>query len=82
MNNYIVKFKNDLKFYQTKRKTILKQCEKELELLEKIINFPLSLLCLIDIKEMCKKFHFAPMVYSIETSVQNMVNCKKNKKQK
>jgi len=37
MNNFIIKFKQDLKKIQSGRKNILKQCKKELELLQEMI---------------------------------------------
>lgn len=94
MENTIIKFKNCLKEFQANRKKLLTECEKELELLQRIINVDTKLLKEYttnghNIEELNKKIIFARMfgfkdtiletMFTIDNNILTKISSKKRK---
>ena len=78
MKNTIIKFKNYLKEFQTNRKKLLTEFEKELELLQKIIDVDVKLLNTYSIAELNKKITFARIFGFNDTILETMFSIDKN----
>ena len=82
MDNIIVKFKDDLKKYQSTRKRLLKNCEKELELLNKLTTIDVTILeenDIIDIKEL---LFITKNLGDINEAIRNLLDKRKRKQNK
>lgn len=77
MENYIVKFKHDLKKEQISRKEIIKESENELALIERIINQDPTVINKINTKE---KFQIIQIFYSVNQIILTIINNKEKKK--
>lgn len=77
MENYIVKFKRDLKKEQISHKEIIKQSENELALIKRIINQDPTVINKINTKE---KFQIIQIFYSVNQIILTIINNKEKKK--
>lgn len=72
MENYIVRFKTDLKFQQSNRKKLLNYIENKISLIELIINNNPQLITKLIIDDIDINFIKSPMIYSIEEAKKNL----------
>lgn len=85
MENIIVKFKNDLKKYQQSKKPILKKCEQELQLLDKLINIESGVIVLPNedmFKELEKGLFITSTLGNIDEIIKNLFDKSKRKQKK
>lgn len=82
MKNLIIKFKTDLKQYQSARKKLLKQCEHELRLLEKLINYDPTVIQELNMENINESFPISTTLGTIDLSLTNFFDKRKRKKQK
>ena len=81
MENFIVKFKNDLKQYQSARRSILKKCEQELILLNKLINLDATIVQDINIISVEESFFIATTLGCIDQAIRDIIDKRKRKKE-
>ena len=82
MENLIVKFKNDLKKYQSTRKNTLKKCKEELLLLSRIVNLDKTILETIDISDIGKTFILTAMIGAVDETIKGLFDKNKRKQNK
>lgn len=83
MENFIVKFKNDLKKYQSLSKKILKKCEEELKLLNKLITLDVIILQEGEIIEELKQaFFVTTSLGNVNEAIKNLADKRKRTQNK
>lgn len=82
MENFIVKFKKDLKTAQSARKKIIKECERELSILNKILNNDSSVIEDVDIIHIGSSLYMSATLAKVELPIATLVDKKSRKKEK
>ena len=82
MKNFIVQFKKDLKQIQISRKELIKYCEIELSLLERLLKQDSTLCVEYSFEELRKKFIITRMFSCIEENIQTFIQGKKKNSKK
>ncbi|MBQ2872607.1 MAG: hypothetical protein IJE89_01245 [Bacilli bacterium] len=82
MENFIVKFKKDLKGFQSSRKKVIKECERELSILNKILNNDISVLEHADVINVGNSLFMSATIAKIKLPIATLVDKKARKKDK
>jgi len=82
MENFIVKFKNDLKRFQSSRKSLIKECERELSILNKIINNDISVIKEVDVVNIGSSLFMSATIAKVELPIASMVDTRVGNQEK
>lgn len=82
MENFIVKFKNNLKKIQSTRKKILKECEQEISIIQKLLDEDPSVLKEINHSTIEEKLLIATTIGSLNLAITEFMNKSKGKRKK
>lgn len=80
MENYIIKFKNDLRAKQATNKKLINHFETRLSLLELILTVKPTLIAELETNDIDLNFFRAPIIYSIEETKKNLMNLTSKKR--
>ena len=82
MENYIIKFKNNLKQMQIIRKQFLKKCENELKLLERMLNYDITIYNEFTLDELTDELIIAKIFYEPNFETNKLFQSKKKEQRK
>lgn len=80
MENYIIKFKNDLRKEQTNRKMMIKHFESKISLFEQIIEIDPKLIAELSTDDIDESFLKNTIMFSNEETKKNLINLMSKKR--